>query len=311
MSYFRNKPLLITAIVIVIAVILAVVSHFGDGLPKKIASAVTVPVQKAAAVVVRPVSKFIDNIADAPVIREENERLKAEITELEIQNRSVEEYIKENDRLRNLLAIRDGMKDKEVLSASVVSADSSGYGKNIVINRGEMDGVSEGDAVVSENGVIGRVSETGAHWARVTTILSPGHSLGVRISRTSDIAVAEGDISLVRENLLKLDYLPQETQLIEGDIIVTSGVGGIYPPDLIVGKVKKIRKDNSGKTDYAVIEPIQNHNRLYEVIVITDWTRENEVPMYIGGETEEDVQVSEGYETHTDIGSNDILNAQG
>lgn len=300
-----NKPLLITGVVVLLAILLAVVSHYGNGIPKRIASNVIMPVEKAVAWTVRPVAVFFDNVTDAGALRAENEKLKEEINELKIQNRSVEEYIKENERLKDLLALRDNMEEKEVISASVVSADSSGFVKTIVINRGDKDGISEGDAVLSNNGVIGRISETGAHWSEVTTILSPSHSLGVKVARTGDIAVAEGDVSLVRENLLRLDYIPTDAQIIEGDIITTSGVGGIYPPGLTVGKVKNIKKDNSGKTDYAVIEPTQNLKRIYDVIVITDWKREQEAPVYVDSDDAQEVEVTD------EFSSDEIENAQG
>ena len=312
MSFFRNKPAFVTAVVVVFAIILAILSHFGDGAVSRAAGTLISPVEKAFAWAVRPVARFGDNITDADDLRVENEELKAKINELERENRSVEDYINENKRLKEMLSLIDEMTGKEVITASVVSADSDGFSETIVINRGAKDGISVGDAVVSTLGVVGRVKETDAHWSRVTTLISTSHSLGVRVSRTGDIAVCEGDSSLLKDNLIKLDYLPGETQVIEGDIIETSGVGGVYPPGLIVGKVSSLKKDNSGRLDYAVIEPTADFLKLYEVTVITDWSRESESPDYVEESFNDDIpSVSEVYETHSEISREDIENAEG
>ena len=283
MRFFRRKPFYILAAVIICSVILAVISHFGNGLPSKIAGVIITPAERAFSRVISPVAKFRDNVMQADALRSENEELREKVNELTMQNRDAGEYIRENERLRELLHLRDTMTGKEVLAARIISADADNFSYTVTINRGSADGIEQEDAVVSTTGVVGRISELGAHWARVTTLLSPGHSIGVRVSRTGDVAVLDGDVKLSKDRLCRLGYISGEAELIEGDIIETSGMGGIYPPGLVVGKVREARTDNSGAMEYATVEPDTDFMRLYEVLVITDWSREDFSPEYVSG----------------------------
>lgn len=308
MSFFKNKPLVITAAVIVVAVILAMVSHFSDGMPGRVAGFVVTPVEKVLAKVVSPVARWKNNLFSAGKLREENEKLKEEIIALQSENRSVKEYVEENARLKELLGLKEEMAEKEVLAATVISADSDDFSKTITINRGSGDGIELEDAVISNLGVIGRVSELGGDWARVTTILAPEHSIGVRVTRTGDLAVLQGDISLAKDKLCRLDYISGSAELIVGDILETSGVGGIYPPGVSVGRISQVRMDNSGAVDYAVVEPTVDFSQLFEVLVITDWKRESISPEYIDGADDE---IQDEMPVEGELSQSDIENAIG
>lgn len=273
MSFLKNKPVILTAVVLIFAVIIAVISHFSGGLPSKLAGAVIVPAEKLAAKIVAPAANFRDNVMQASEIRAENDILKEENAALRAENRSVDEYIRENERLRELLRLKEEMTDKEIVAAEVVSADSDNFSKTVTINCGSRDGIELDDAVITALGVVGRVSEVGTAWARVTTVFSPKSSIGVKVTRTGDLAVAEGEVKLAKNKLLRLGYISGAAELITGDIIETSGAGGVYPPGITVGKVTEVRMDNSGAVDYAIIESMVDFSRLNEVLVVTDWER--------------------------------------
>lgn len=305
MSFFKNKPVRLTATVVLAAVVLACISHFGGGWPARVAGTVITPVEKLFVKLISPVADFRDNVLGADNLRTENEELKLQVDELLAENRSAEAYIEENKRLRELLQLKEQMTDKEVLAAEVIAADWDNFSETVTINRGSSDGVSLEDAVVSNLGVIGRVTEVGAEWSRVTTVLSPKHSLGVKVTRTGDLAVAEGEIKLAKDNKLRLGYISGAAGLIVGDIVETSGIGGVYPPGLVVGKISEIRMDNSGAVNYAVVEPTADFAKLYEVLVITDWSRKNVEPDYVYAPPE--VQ----QENISEITDEEIENAEG
>ncbi len=306
MSFFKNKPILITAAVLVAAVIIASVSHFTDGAPAQVAGNVTAPTESLFSKIFSPITSLSDKFADKDKLRKENEELKARVDELLKENRGAEEYIEENKRLKDLLGIKDEMINKEVVAANVISYDWDNFSETVTINRGSKDGIEKEDAVVSSLGIIGRVTEVGSDWARVTTLLSPKHSLGVKITRTGDLAVAEGDIKLAKDKKLRLGYISGAAELIEGDIIETSGIGGVYPPAVTVGKVSEIKKDNSGTVSYAVVEPAADFTRLFEVLVITEWNRESTTADYVLNTPEE--EPSEDIDEITD---EEIENAEG
>lgn len=311
MSFFKKKPVLVLGAVLAAAVLLAAVSHLGGGMPAKIAGKIITPVEKLFSKAVAPAAGLRDNVMNADDLRLENEELQAQVNELLVVNRSVEEYIEENERLKELLRLREDMVEKETLAASVISADSDDFSYTVTINRGSGDGIELEDAVISTLGVIGRVSELGKHWARVTTILSPKHALGVKVTRTGDLAVLEGDLKLAKDKQCRLGYITGSAELIEGDILVTSGYGGVYPPEITVGKVVSVRSDNSGKIDYATVEPTADFSRLYEVLVITDWDRDDVGPEYAAGYVQDNMSDNASEPDTGEITTEDIENAQG
>ena len=129
-----------------------------------------------------------------------------------------------------------------------------------------------GDCVVSAEGyLVGIVSEVGLNWATVLTIIDTDIELGARIFRTGEIAIAEGDFSLMSEGRLKLSYLSGETEILTGDQIVTSGLGGYYPSGLVIGAVESVQTEDDGLARYAVLAPLADFDALTEVFVITDY----------------------------------------
>lgn len=307
MSFFKNKPILITVAVLIIALIIASVSHFSDRATEGVGGAVTSGAEGFFSKVFSPLRNLGTAFSDKEKLVEENEQLKAQVDELIKENRGAEEYISENKRLKELLGIKETMVNKEVLAAEVISIDWDNFSETVTINRGIKDGLQKEDAVVSALGVIGRVTELGDSWARITTLLSPKHSVGVRITRTGDLAVAEGDIKLAKDRKLRLDYISGAQELVEGDIVETSGMGGVYPPSLTVGKVSEIKKDSSGAVSYAVVEPTADFSRIFEVLVITDWTRESVAPDYVVN-VPETTEIAENIDEITD---EEIENAEG
>ena len=290
---FRNKAAITVGAVFAAAVALACTARFSHGAPQRIAGNIIMPVQKLASRVLTPAAKLRDRLVLAGGLAEENERLRAENNALRAENRGSEEYIKENERLRALLRLEETMVGQSVLAARVLSVDFDNFSQTVVINRGSEDGVAVDNTVTSAAGVVGRVSEVGRGWARVTTLLSPKNSMGVRITRTGDVAVAEGDLSMAKKNTLRLSYISGSAQLIEGDTVETSGLGGIYPPGLFAGRISEIKKDNSGPVEYAVIEPGADFSRLYEVLVITAGERGSIAPEVVAEKQTEDNTAAE------------------
>ena len=130
-------------------------------------------------------------------------------------------------------------------------------------------GVEVGDCVIDETyALVGVVSTVGLNWCTVLTIVDTDTSLGAQVFRTNDLGLAVGDFSLMRENRLRLDYLPADCQLLGGDLVVTSGLGGYYPPDLSIGTVEEVQLSDSGASSYAVLVPEADFDQLVEVFVI-------------------------------------------
>ena len=130
-----------------------------------------------------------------------------------------------------------------------------------------------GDCVVDEYGnLVGVISVVGANWSTLITVVDVDLEMGGLIARTDGAAILEGDFELMGQGKLKLTYLPEDTQLLAGDTILTSGLvsGGTatYPSGLVVGYVEEVRSDDSGMSDYAVLTPAAQLGTLEQVFVI-------------------------------------------
>ena len=168
------------------------------------------------------------------------------------------------------------MEESVTVAAKVVAYEPNNWFSYITINKGKTSGIKVSDPVITAEGVLGQVSEVGRNWAKISTVINSASSVGVRIVRNGEIGIVEGDNRLSKTNKCKLSYLVENASVIAGDILETSGLGGIYPPGLMVGKITDIRKDNMGRLDYAEVTPFIDFDNLYEVTVITEWTSETD-----------------------------------
>lgn len=269
MSFLKKKYLRMSAAVVLAAAALTVLSKVGDNPVQRALYTAMSPLYRAGASVVNPVRRFVGNVKNANSYEAEIEELKKQVTDLKRENRSREDYINENKRLKELLALKDGMTESKTVTARVISYEPDSWYDTVVINKGENAGISKGNAVITGLGVVGKVTQTGRNWARVSTIISISDSVGVKLSRTGDIGVVSGDALLAEDKLCKLEYMSNDKGLITGDVLLTSGLGGIYPSDLTVGKITEINADSAGNLDYAIVEPSVDFSSLYEVLVIT------------------------------------------
>ena len=125
---------------------------------------------------------------------------------------------------------------------------------------------------VGMGNLVGVVAEVGENWATVRTLVDSDTEMGGQLARTGGAAILEGYFALMGEGRLKLTYLPENSELIAGDLVTTSGRGGVYPAGLVAGHVEEVRTDASGMTRYAVIAPETDLDGLQQVFVITDFT---------------------------------------
>ncbi|HAL62862.1 MAG TPA: rod shape-determining protein MreC [Clostridiales bacterium] len=279
MSFFKHRYLKIVIILLVLLASLMVFSKIGNNPVQNALNSIISPVFNAGEKVVTPVRKFVVAVKNANSYEAEIEELKKQVNALKIENRSREEYIVENRRLKELLSLKDGMQESRTITARVISYEPNSWYDTIMINKGENAGISKDNAVITGLGVVGKVTQVGRNWAKVSTLINISDSVGVKLARTGDIGVVSGDAALAENKQAKLEYMSNDKKLINGDILLTSGLGGIYPSDLSVGKVTEIHSDSAGNLEYATIEPSVDFSSLYEVLVITyhngEWEKDN------------------------------------
>ena len=211
--------------------------------------------------------------ADYSDLLEENAALKREVAELRQNEHQAQRDREENAYLRELLNLQAQRRDFVFESATILEHSNTNWTSMLTLNRGTNCGIAVNDCVISAEGyLVGVVSEVGYNWATVLTVIDTDTELGALVFRTSEVVVAEGDFSLMGDKRLKLTYLPESATLLSGDYIVTSGLGGYYPSDLVIGTVESVKVDDDGLAQYAVIAPMVDFDALTEVFIIKDFT---------------------------------------
>lgn len=239
------------------------------------ANVVVSPVQKFFSSIGNSVGGFFEFISDAKNYKEENKELKDK-TEQQAQTiRELESYKQENQRLRALLELKDSHSDKDMVGCEVIAKDPGNWFDAFTIDKGKNYNIKTNDVVVTNGGLVGRVTEVGNNWARVVAIIDTDSSLGAVVTRTQDIAIVDGDLTLSDSGQCRLSSLTDTTSLVVGDEVETSGLGGIYPKGILIGTVREIKSDVSGYSQYAIIDTAVDFERIREVMVIRMPQEEN------------------------------------
>ena len=235
-------------------------------------SVVTAPVRGGLASLVGWVEDRYNYAFRYEELEAENEALKQRVAELEEAARLGEDASRENERLRDLLDLREkqaGFEYFELESATVTARGATNWASTLTISKGSNHGVEAGDCVMDQYGnLVGIVSEVSYNSSTLITVVDAGLEMGGLVARTDSAAILEGDFELMGQGKLKLTYLPENTQLIAGDQVLTSGMGGVYPSGLVVGTIDEILTETSGMGRYAVLTPTADLENLQQVFVI-------------------------------------------
>ena len=273
--FLTKHGIVVLSVATVVAVALSLLSFFSSNtnLLSNIVQTVSSPFRSAATAVTGWVEGIHSYLTEFDALQEENAALKIQIAEMEEQLRQAERDSEENATLRRLLDLREQRRELNMESARIIQEDTSNWASTLTLNIGDSFGVSVGDCVITETGdLVGVISETGSNWSTCTTIIDTDTSIGAQIFRTGDIGVARGDFSLMGQNRLQLAYLDADASPQVGDLVVTSGLGGYYPSQLVIGTVDEVMTDDDGLAQYAVLMPAVDLSALSQVFVITDFS---------------------------------------
>lgn len=275
-DFFRHNGILILIAAILLALVTAVVSMLLGGKANPLANLVgiiTTPVRNGISAVTNWAEERYSDAFELEQMKEELEALKQENAELKAKEREYESAIQENQRLYNLLELTPKDKQFTKEAAMVTARTTSNWESTLTLSKGTNQGIAVDNCVVDEYwNLVGVVAEVGENWCTVRTLIDANVELGGQLVRTGGAAILEGDLALMEQGKLKLTYLPENSQLMSGDLVTTSGRGGIYPSGLVAGHVEEVRTDASGMTDYAVIVPETDLDNLQQVFVIKDFT---------------------------------------
>lgn len=242
---------------------------------ENLAGSLITPVQNFCSTVAKYGGNLVQAYTDYEELKEENTRLKSELASAGQLIRDAEEYANENQSLKAMLGIAEEHADFEFSACLVVGSDQNGYSHTLTLNKGSADGLSKKNLVMTADGVVGYINELGLTWSKVTTVLDSSCEIGAIVTRTQDIGVLDWDYTLSEDGLLKLAYLDAGVVLNSGDAVETSGVGGVFPKGVLLGRVRELRTESHGISQYAVLEPAVDVDNVSTVFVITNFESES------------------------------------
>jgi len=213
------------------------------------------------------VENFMSASQDIREIRQHNTELEAENARMQAQIVELQQQLIEYEILSALLEFARANPEHKYIGASVIGRDPSPFLNYIIINRGSDDGLKRGMPVVTQNGLAGRIVQVTATGARVSLITDPVTRINVRIEPSRSAAVLSGSIT----GDITLEQIPQQAEVNPGNLILTSGLGGNYPQNIIIGQVTSVRNLENALFQSASVQPVTDFDDLAIVLVITNF----------------------------------------
>jgi len=227
----------------------------------------TAPLQKGLTKISDSAHSAWQGVVELKQLKVEKAALAKEVRILRDENRQLKEQYLENQRLRKLLLFREKIP-YETTNAQVIGRSVDNWFSLLTLDKGTKDGLKKGMAVISVNGLIGQVTSVTNHTARVLLIIDQNSAVSGLIQETRENGIVEGTTK--PSGFLIMKGLPRDAQVKEGEHVLSSGLGGVFPKGLIIGRVVKVESETYGIAKKALITPAENFSSLEEVMVITN-----------------------------------------
>lgn len=233
------------------------------------------PVQYLAILPEQILDGFSDNLKTQDELRQQNQQLRQQLLELQGQLQQFQFISNENKRLRELLGSEERIPNRRMV-AEVIAVASEPFSQQLVINKGTLNGVYEGQPVLDNRGIIGQVQDVGSNTARILLISDQSHAIPLRSERNDTRVLAQGTGDIGR---LQLMFVPHSTTLKEGDLLVSSGLGGVFPEGYPVARITEIIRDESLPFAQVNADPVAPLDRVRNVLLL--WRNDDEQqPIY-------------------------------
>ncbi len=293
-DFFKTSSFKVLVIVVVVLLGLIIYTAAAGGtVLGDLLGLATSPMQSVSTQVTGTVTEFVDlDALSREELRTMVDNLSQENAQLREQLVEYNNAVKENEQLKQQLQITEEQPENTLRAATVIGRDPNDVFYGFSIDKGTLSGISVGDPVITDQGLVGVVSQAYATTSKVTTLLSEEISVAAVAPSRGESGVIASDTTSASAGLLRLSYLSSNTQVQQGDIVATSGAGGTYPKDIIIGQVQSVQKSERDISYYAVVKPYQDLTSVQEVFVIIDFPGAGEeIPVQQGdADGEEDAE---------------------
>ncbi len=278
----RNRSALL--ITLVVLSILALILHqLGQLQPlEDMAFGLIQPLLRGAQGASEGAQDLTGGFADVNAMREQIRELQDLVNELTINRVRVRELEIENATLRQQLGYKQSNPDFDLVGAAVlernpnqarvIGQDPTNLVRYIIVDQGSAEGIKDGMPVATPQGLVGRVTAVGTHWAKVLLVVDPSSSVNAVVQSTRATGIVQGETGNLVSNNLVIKYVPQGEAIKVGDLILTSGLGGSFPKRIVIGQVTEVRKHDIELFQEATIRPTVDFTRLEFVLILKKFT---------------------------------------
>lgn len=270
MKFLKNK-LAVTVVVLSVTFLILIgfnASKNMKGLEGSAGSTLS-PIQKITYGLNRSLKDFVDFFLNFSEVREENEKLEEENSELKDKLSQYSDLKSENERLRALLDFEEQRSQYNYIPTNIIGV-SNNILEGYIVDKGTEDGIEKGMVVIASEGLVGKVTSVAKNWSVVECIINENIAVSVMPESTREntgILQGYADTSN-NENLTKIYYLPMDSKIKEGDTILTSGLGQVYPKEIRVGEVISVEEDKVKFMKSALVRPFVDFDSLEELLII-------------------------------------------
>jgi rod shape-determining protein MreC len=265
----NRKYLILAAATVLLTLLMSVAAREGSRVSQAegVLNAALAPVERVAFAVTSRVQAALRFIGEVRNLSAENARLKEEIASLKAQENVIREIWSENVRLRRLLNLPPVELEFTTIGARVIAREPGNWYKTLTIDRGSQAGIRTDAVVLGAGGVVGRVIRVFPNTAEVLLLTDQRSAIGAMGQFSRDVGVLKGGDASGEG--CRLVYLPRTATIRPGEVVVTSGLGGVFPKGLVLGQVVEVKSEEYGLGKFALVEPAVDLDHLEEVLVIT------------------------------------------
>lgn len=272
--FFKSKSFKLFVIVVaalLLGSVIAGITHMGSTPLSSALGIITHPLQKISASVGNYIDDYCDNFRSSSALQKENEKLRQKLADFQYELADYENTKRTLKIYEEFLGVKEENPDFIFANASVLSRDSVDIYGSFILDKGSAKGIEVNDPVIFGKNLIGIVTEVTPTNCTVKTLANPDVSVAVYEARSNEVGYVTGFENGIDTTVFMLPGLSKDSNIASGGVVYTTGIGGIYPKDLIVGTVEEIRKSQSDISYYGVIKSEVDFSQLTEVFVITDF----------------------------------------
>lgn len=270
-SSVQFKILVFVLCAVLMGTVIAVATDNSVSPASSVVGTVFAPLQQLAGKIAEKFSWFDSSFASAGALKIENDKLKEQIADYEKQLADYNEMKRKITSYERMLEIKEKNQDFVLENANIIGTDSANIFSSLIIDKGSSDGVSVNDPVIYGNYLVGVVRKVNKSYSVVASVLNPDVNISAIESKTRETAYVTTTVEYSESGRCVLSGLQRTTSVSPGGIVLTSGIGGIYPKGLIIGTVSQVLQSEYDISSYAVIEPGAEVDKIEDVFVITSF----------------------------------------